>query len=314
VAADPWTRGDDRRRVPDGRPEQPYPGHASHRRHPYNQGLGLHRPGPSYGDGYGPNRSVRNRRLAASIALFLGIAGFVVSAAGLAIQMLPRHFSSEQQRQIMSWEIGRRWQTMAAGQIFPATVSYQLPATVLEDTTPLSLNALRVSIAPQETDCAKAVSSAAAGSVLYRDGCQSVLRSTYLDATRSYVMTVGVAVMPNDAAAIRAAAGIDKPELAAAHSGKNASRLAAGVGAVRFSGATGKLYDYSRQISASYSDGPYIIMYAAGYADNRPPVTVAQDPYSRDEMNSMAAGVAQSVASRLASRPAAPHCPGAPGC
>ena len=288
------------------------PGHAAERRHPYNLGLGSGQKSAGYG--YSPRRGSQSRRLAASIALFLGLAGFVVSAIGLVIQVLPRHFSAEQQRQIMSWEIGRRWQTMPAGQIFPATISYQLPATVLEDATPLSPNALRVSIAPQETDCAKAVTSTAAGAVLHRDGCQAVLRATYVDATHSYVMTVGVAVMPNAAAATSAGSGIDKPKLAAALSGDGAGQVAAGVGVVRFGGATGKLYDYSRQISESFTDGPYVIMYAVGYQDNRPQVAVSQDPYARDEMSYLASGVAQSVADRLAAKPAAPHCPGAPGC
>jgi hypothetical protein len=307
---------------PHPRDGQAYPGrgHASPghhaRRHPYNLGLGFGRESASDGDGDGcrPPRGGQNRRLAASIALLLGLTGLVVSAVGLTIQLLPRHFSAEQQRQIMSWEISRRWQTLPAGQIFPATISYQLPATVLEDATPLSLNGLRVSIAPQETDCAKAVTSTAAGAVLQRDGCQAMLRATYIDATHSYVMTVGVAVMPNDAAATSANSGIDKPRLAAARSGAGTGDVAAGVGVVRFGGAAGKLYDYSRQISVSFTDGPYVIMYAAGYADNRPQVAVSQDPYARDEMSSMAAGVAQSVANRLASRPATPHCPGAPGC
>ncbi len=312
------THPGDGQAYPGDRQAYPGRGHASPghhgRRHPYNLGLGFGRESADYGDGCRPPRGGQNRRLAASIALLLGLTGLVVSAIGLTIQMLPRHFSAEQQHQIMSWEISRRWQTMPAGQIFPATISYRLPATVLEDATPLSLNALRVSIAPQETDCAKAVTSAAAGAVLQRDGCQAVLRGTYIDATHSYVMTVGVAVMPNDAAATSAGSGIDKPKLAAARSGDGTSEVAAGVGVIRFGGAAGNLYDYSRQISVSFTDGPFVIMYAAGYADNRPQVAVSEDPYARDEMSSMAAGVAQSVASRLASRPATPHCPGAPGC
>ena len=302
-----------------GRPEQgqEYSAHGrtSHRRHPGNIGLGpSYRAGACYEDGYRPRRGERSRRLAASVALLLGLIGFVVSAAGVIIQILPRHFSPAQQRAITSWEISRRWQTMSAGQIFPATVSYQLPATVLEDASPLSLDAQRVSIAPQQTDCAKAVTSAAAGALLQREGCKSVLRATYVDATHSYVMTVGVAVMPNDTAATSANASIDKPQLAASRSGHGSAQLSAGVGVVRFGGAAGKLYDYSRQISESFTDGNYIFMYAAGYADNRPQVAVGQDPYSRDEMTYLAEGVAQSVQGQLAAKPAAPHCPGTPGC
>src|SRR5260370_42252893 len=96
---------------------------------------------------------------------------------------------------------------MPAGEIFPASVSSALPALVLQDTAALSLDALRVSIAPQESDCAKAVTSAVAGAVLRRNGCEAVLRATSVHATRSYVMTVGAAVRPNQPAAPTPASG-----------------------------------------------------------------------------------------------------------
>ena len=83
---------------------------------------------------------------------------------------------------------------------------------------------------------------------------------------------------------------------------------------VRFHGAGAGRYDYNRQISDSFTAGPYLVMYAAGYSDSRPRVPVTQDAYSDAEMTSMAG------ASRTPSRapsppaPAPPHCPGAPGC
>jgi hypothetical protein len=101
-----------------------------------------------------PGSSGRGRRAASVIALILGLAGFAVSAVGVAIQLLPRHFSASEQRQIEAWEVMRRWQTIPAGQIFPASIGYQLPARVLQDVIPLDLHALRVGIAPQEPDCA----------------------------------------------------------------------------------------------------------------------------------------------------------------
>ena len=82
----------------------------------------------------------------------------------------------------------------------------------------------------------------------------------------------------------------------------------------RFRGAAAGRYDYNRQISGSFTAGPYLVMYAAGYSDGRPPVPVTQDTYSDAEMTSMAKGVARTVARTLASSPAPPHCPGAPGC
>jgi hypothetical protein len=258
--------------------------------------------------------SGRGRRLAAAIALILGVAGFAVSLTGVAVQLLPRHFTVEQQRQIQAWEVMRRWQLLPAGQIFPASVSYQLSAKTLQDQDPLQLNAFRVSIAPPESDCAKAVTSAAAGAVLRKNGCQAVLRATYVDATRSFVMTVGVAVLPDSAAAASVHTKLATLRLAAARQANGASLLPAGVLVLRYGGAGGRTYDYNRQISASFTAGPYVVMYAAGYSDGRPRVPVSRDEYSEGEMTNMAAGVAHKVAHTLAATPPAPHCPGAPGC
>jgi hypothetical protein len=259
-----------------------------------------------------PRRGARGRRIAALIAVVLGLAGFVISATGMATQLLPRRFSAAQQQQIESWEIAGRWQQLTAGQIFPASVSYQLSAEVLQDATPLNLNALRVAIAPQ-SGCGPSVTTAAASSVLRHDGCHAVLRATYLDATGSYVMTVGVAVLPSAAAAAKADRSLAQPRLTAANQ-SGADRLAAGVLVVRYHGTAAAMYDYSRQISASFADGPYLVMYAAGYADGRPRVPVASDHYADAEMTSLAEGVAQSVADTLAAPPASPRCPGTPGC
>ncbi|MGH3202646.1 MAG: hypothetical protein ACRDOA_17635 [Streptosporangiaceae bacterium] len=258
-----------------------------------------------------PRRGARGRRVAALIALVLGVAGFVISGTGTAIQLLPRRFSAAQQQQIENWEIAGRWQQLTAGQIFPASVSYQLSATVLQDATSLNLNALRVAIAPQ-SGCGTGVTTAAA-SVLRHDGCKAVLRATYVDATWSYVMTVGVAVLPSAAAAASAHQSLTQPRLIAANQSE-AGRLAAGILVVRYHGTAAAMYDYSRQISASFAAGPYLVMYAAGYADSRPRVPVASDHYAYAEMTSLADGVAQSVEGTLAAPPASPHCPGTPGC
>ncbi len=258
-----------------------------------------------------PRRARRRRRAGALVALALGVAGLAVAATGIAVQVLPRQFTPGQQRQIEAWEIASRWQQLTAAQIFPATVTYSLSAAVLQDTEPLSLDAVRVGIAPQ-SDCAQGVTTAAAA-VLRRSGCKAVLRATYVDATRSYVLTVGVAVLPTAAAALAASLGLSRASRAARESGR-AGPLAPGVLVVRFRGGAAGLYDYSRQIAASFSAGPYLVMYAAGYADSRPRVQVSEDPYSDAEMTSLAVGVAQSVARRLTAPPPVPHCPGFPGC
>jgi hypothetical protein len=259
-----------------------------------------------------PRRARRRRRAAALLALVLALAGVAVSAGGIAIQLLPRQFTTTQQDQIKAWEVASRWQQLPAGQIFPATVTYSLPGSVLQVSVPLSLDAVRVGIAPQ-AGCAKGVTTAAAAAVLSRSGCKAVLRATYVDATRSYVVTIGVAVLPTAAAARDASRGLSQTRPGAHRSGR-AEPLPPGVVVIRFRGAAGVLYDYRRQLAADFNAGPYLVMYAAGYADSRPQVQVSQDPYSDAEMTSLAVGVAQSIARRLAAEPAVPHCPGGPVC
>lgn len=266
-------------------------------------------------DGHGPHadepRHKRFHRGVAIAALILGVLGFVVSAAGLAIAVLPRHFTAGQQQQIVAWQVGGRWRAMPAGQIFPASVQYTLPATVIQDYPPLELQAERVAIAPQAACTTAAVTDAPAVAVLRKEGCAAVLRATYIDQTSSFVVTVGVAVLASTSAATVASSDLARPALAAA---RDSGSLPGGVRTVRFSGAASLLYDYSRQISAAITAGPYLIMYAAGYSDGRPPVQVAHDSYSQAEMSSMAQGVASSVAGGLGAQPPAPRCPGSPGC
>jgi hypothetical protein len=265
---------------------------------------------PGGHDPNGTERRPRLRRAAAIAALLLGLFGFVVCAVGLAIAVLPRHFTTGEQQRIMAWEVSGRWRDMPAGQIFPGSVVYSLPATAIEDSPPLSLRAVRVAIAPQSA-CAAAMTDSAAAAVLRRRGCEAVLRATYIDETSSFVVTVGVAVLPTPSAATAASAGISGTELAAS---RQAGQLPAGVRTVHFTGAVAGLFDYNRQISATMPAGPYLVMYAAGYSDGRPRVQLAHDSYSEAEMASMAEGVADSVADGLGATPSVPHCPGDPGC
>jgi len=241
---------------------------------------------------------------ALAAAIFGGI-GLVVSLTGLAIQLLPRHFSAAQQRQIMAWEVSKRWRSLPAGDIFPASVRYGLSAAALSDLTGVSLQAARVGIAPQAA-CADGTDLAAAR-VLAAGGCQALLRATYTDESATYVVTVGVAVLPSDARAAAAQAAITRAA--------GGSPLGSGVHAVAFAGTlAGSFGDGQRQISQSFTAGPYLILYTAGYADGRPRVPIGNDPYAQSEMTSAARGVAQAVAGILATPPAPPSCPGSPGC
>src|ERR1700722_11591089 len=181
-------------------------------------------------------------------ALALGVAGLVISGAGLTIALLPRHFTAGQQHSIMEWEVTGRWRSMPAGQIFPSSIGYSLPSTIIEDDPPLMLKALRVGIASQ-SGCAAGVTDAAAAAALHREGCEAMLLAPYVDQTMSFVMTVGVAVLPTPAAASAVATSLSGTELAASHDA--AAELAAGVRTLHFKGVGTGIFNYNRQLSAN---------------------------------------------------------------
>ena len=258
---------------------------------------------PPYG-GRPPYRAHRSRArwFAVVTALVLGTAGLVLSLVGVASQILPRQFTAQQQRQITDWEAGKRWRDLPAGNIFPALVSYTPPAA-LDDDPSLRLSAGRVGIAGQAS-CA-AVTDAAVGAVLARNGCGAMLRATYVDATDSYVVTIGVATMPGSAqseAAARQLAGV-------------VGASGAGVQALPVGGTPAAAFiRVRRQLSGTVAAGTYLILYAVGYTDDRPRVPVAADTYADAEMNDAGQGVAQAIGSVLDARVPPPHCPGTPGC
>jgi hypothetical protein len=235
--------------------------------------------------------------------LIVGTGGLAASAAGVSAQLLPRTFTPAQQQQIMAWETAGRWRSMSAGDIFPATITYQLPAyAVTSSNSQLTLHAYRVGITRQST-CA-AASDAAAVKVLSTDRCAAELRATYTDETDSMLVTVGVAVMPGSNAAKSAAGALS--------SGQG---LHPGVRALAFRSTLASAFsNRQRQLSWAVSSGPYLIMSTAGYVSGLPRVQVASNPYAEQEMTSFATGVADAIGSPLGTLPAAPKCPGAPGC
>ena len=235
-------------------------------------------------------------------ALVLGLAGLTASAAGIAVQILPRRFSAAQQQQIMNWDYARHWRLLPAAKIFPAAVGYQLPGDFLSASSVLPLTAHRVGIARQAA-CTAAADPAAAP-VLDRYGCAKMLRATYIDATDSLVVTVGVAVMPGQGAAEATIRALPVRQNVQQGVRPLAFRntLAAGFG------------ESQQQLSVAISRGPYLILSAAGFADGRPRIAHSADVYDNAEMTSLADGVADAVGTPLGVLPPLPHCPGAPGC
>ena len=260
-------------------------------------------PGPDEGSVAPVGRKRRGWRFGITLTiLFVGTAGLAASAAGVSAQLLPRKFTSAQQQEIMNWEAARRWRALPAGKIFPAALTYVLPAQALAANSGLPLRAYRVGISPQ-TSCEMA-SDPAASRVLSAGHCSAVLRATYADETDSMLVTVGVAVMPG-AGAARSAAG-------ALSAGQE---LRPGLRAVAFRGTLAASFgNRERQLWWTTSAGPYLIMSTVGYADGRPEVSVTSNPYIDQEMTSLASGVADAVGVPLGASPPPPKCPGAPGC
>jgi len=248
----------------------------------------------------------RRRRLALAL-LAIGAVALVFSAYQVYTAIMPRTFTAGQQQQIMAWEVAARWRELPAGTIFPATATYP-PPQQLEDGGPLTLTTQRLGIAPQAT-CKQAADPAAAA-VLGPAGCEALLRATYVDGTGSFLVTIGVAAFPGAAQASAA-----QQQLSASSGSAKSGPLAPGVQAAPFAGTLASGFTNARrQLDGSLSAGPYVVLYTIGYTDGRPKVAVAGDGYTFAEMTSLGEGLAESIASKLAASPPAPHCPGVPGC
>ena len=276
---------------------------------------GAAQPAPEAAAGDDPRdpRSARPRRVGLTIVtLIVGIAGLAASVAGVTLSLLPRQFTSGQAEQIMAWETGKRWRAWPAGKIFPPAIGYQLPADSLSANTGLGLTADRAGIAPQ-SPCA-AAADRAASRVLVQQGCTTLLRATYTDASGGFVTTVGVAVLPSSRATDQARDALARP----ASSGQGASPAAEQGPGVRALPVRGTLAagfgNPQRQISSVVAAGPYLIMYTTGYADGRPRAPLQPGQYAESEMVSVSVGIADSIASRIGAPAPVPHCPGAPGC
>jgi hypothetical protein len=253
-------------------------------------------------------RGGRGKALAITV-LVVGIAGMIVAGGLVYTGLMPRRFTPAQRQQIMAWEVAARWRELPAGAIFPATVTYQ-PSAALQDDGALTLAAKRLGIA-RGVPCNQAADRAATA-ILDAGGCQGLLRSTYVDETGTFLVTVGVAAFPGAGQAGKASKALTAPR--PAHAGRSGG-LAPGVRTATFAGTPAASFtDSKRQVAGSVHDGPYIVLYSIGYADGRPKVPVDVDGYTYAEMTSMGQGLARVIARTLTVPPPAPRCPGAPGC
>jgi len=183
-----------------------------------------------------------------SALLVLGLCAAGGGAAGL-IAARDRHPSQAQINAAGQRELAVLWQRLSAGQIFPASVTYM--STLGAQTT-----ATLVGIAPR-APCGSAVDAKAAP-VLTAAGCVTVLRATYADPSQTALATIGIAVMRSPDAA-----GTALRTLAAAGAG--------GLLPVSFPGTVASAFTSSARetYTAQGSAGPYVFLYAVGYADGR---------------------------------------------
>jgi hypothetical protein len=242
------------------------------------------------------------RAVAFSLLFAIGLVGLAAAAVGIAHRLLPRQFTPVQQRQIIGWEMARRWRVLSAGKIFPASVSYTVPANAFAGPAGLTLQAQRLGISQPES-CRRA-RSAAAASVLDRSGCAAVLRATYVDASGSMVATVAVAVLPAGTATGPIVADLRSAARGAA--GLVQTFPVPGTAAAGFDDDQGRLPDVA-------AAGPYVVLSTAGFTDDRGE-QVSADHYVHAEMTSLADGLVSSAQRVLGKRPPMPVCPGAPGC
>ena len=264
-------------------------------------GLDSELPGDYREPVFAPRRA--GRWLAACTLLAVGVVGLAVAGVGIARQLLPRQFTAAEQRQIMAWEVERRWRALPAGTIFPDSVPYQLPAAAVYASGGLQLQAHRLGIAAQAS-CSADVSAAAAR-ILTAHGCSAVLRATYVDSSGSIVATIAVAVLPGSTAARTVLVDLTAGS-------RTAPMLLRTLRVARTAAAS--FGDAQRQLSTAGRAGPYVILSTVGFADGRRWVPVAADRYLDQEMTSLAQGLTRAASAVLGSQPPPPSCPGTPGC
>jgi hypothetical protein len=215
-------------------------------------------------DGGHPRRAVR--LLSLVLMIVLGLAGVAGGALAFGAE-LTRHATRAEATAALGREIATRWQRLPAGKIFPAQITYQNAqgdpaiATLVGIAPPASC---RASLEPSAQHRIRAL------------GCVTMLRATYLDASKTLAATVGIGVMTSPSAAVRA--------LDAVASLKPAGNLYA----LPFSGTIASAFgNAQRGAAAVENSGPYIFLYTGGYTDGLPGNAAQANP----ELASLGTGI-----------------------
>ncbi|MFC5749355.1 hypothetical protein [Actinomadura rugatobispora] len=240
-----------------------------------------------------PRRSARSIAAIAVLAL-LGVAA-VVGGAVPVVADLTREPTEREVRAAGEKEIGVRWRVLKASAIFPARLDHRvrLRSEGGRAVDPPAWSALRAGIAPAAS-CARAFDAAFAR-VMDRHGCRTVLRATYVDDTGTLVATLGLAVMPDAARALRA-----ESDLGATYSRAALDRT--GLRAVPFPGtAAAGFGDARRAAFGIESNGtPYLFFRASGWVADRgrpaPGAVAERFEFARTGLNSIVAIFAATTA------------------
>ena len=230
----------------------------------------------SQGPSAGSQHLARRRRWVRSLVLLiltaLGLA-WIAGGAWLGYREMTRTATRAEITAAGQAELSSRWERLTARQMFPARVGY----TGLEG---VRTTASLVGVAPRAS-CRAALDPPAAAA-LDRQGCTAVLRAAYTDASGTFVLTAGVAVMRSAAAAERAMTSITGQQ---AHGGVKPA-LFGGTVADRPAST-------DNDWSGGFHVGPYIILFTGGYADGQPAGVTAANPALVD----LAYGVVRPLAS-----------------
>jgi hypothetical protein len=184
----------------------------------------------------------------AVLAVVCLVAG--IAAATRAHAELTRKPTGAETSAAAALGVASRWAREPVGQLFPATLPYHSELLNSE-------SARRAGISPASS-CAAALDAAVAETAR-RDGCQTVLRASYLDQLGGVVFTIGVLAFPTPG---QAAAFLARYQAA--------QRPVRGLRTAAFPGTDAASFDdAARQAALSRPDGPYAVLTVAGYADGR---------------------------------------------
>ncbi|GIH27334.1 hypothetical protein Aph01nite_56440 [Acrocarpospora phusangensis] len=217
---------------------------------------------------------------ASAITVLLGI-------AALLQETRSRPLTGAERAEYVKQDVARRWHDWPATVVFPEELEY----TGLARTQQF---ARRVGVAP-EIPCWAGVDASVA-SVLNESGCRVLLRSTYVDQSATFAITVGVAVLKDEDARVSAAAKLPVDDRV-------------GVRPVAFPGTvTDRFGAAQRQRSAWVGVGPYIVFVTTGYTDGRTRDSIPPEEALNSEMWPTAQAIGGRVARSLGEEPDVPRC------